>query len=271
MAKVFYFPTALLLSHTLHFIIFTKMHYGYYYKKVFYFPTVLLLIFFVFYYSSHTLSPLYTYYLYFTIMLTLLISPESIPDELFISPNSNPKEIVKHGGGRPKNIVWNYFEHNALKHSGHYDAKCNFCGTYWKNGIVKNLQVHLASKCENVDIETKNKFMHYVAIRDGIINENLMEIESDDGSEELSEERVALIDRSILKAFVMCAIPFRIIENPYFINVLKNLQPNYSPPSRERLTTNLLSEESIRTEIKIKNYIEKEKNLTLGIKNTLNI
>jgi hypothetical protein len=66
----------------------------------------------------------------------------------------------------------------------------------------------------------------------------------------------------------MCAVPFRIIENPYFINALKNLQPNYNPPSWKRLTTNLLCEKSIRTEIKIKNYIEKEKNLTLGIKIT---
>ena len=209
-------------------------------------------------------------YLYFTIMSISLISPESIPDESFISPHNNSEEtiVVKRGGGRPKNIVWNYFEHNALKHPGHYDAKCKFCGIYWKNGIVKNLQVHLASKCESVDVETKNKFMHYVATRDGIINENLMEIESDLEDEELSEERVALIDRSILKAFVMCGIPFRIIENPYFINVLKNLQRNYNLQSREHLTTNLLSEESIRTDIKIKNYIEKEKNLTLGIKIT---
>lgn len=201
-------------------------------------------------------------------MSTSLISPESDP---FVSPNSNPEEIIivaKHGGGRPKNIVWNYFEHNALKHPGHFDAKCKFCGTYWRNGIVKNLQVHLASKCENIDIETKNKFMHYVATRDGIINEDHMEI-GDNRNEELSEEQVALIDRSILKAFVMCAIPFRIIENPYFIYVLKKLQPNYNSPSRERLTADLLSEESIRTEIKINNYIEKEENLTLGIKKYL--
>jgi hypothetical protein len=198
-------------------------------------------------------------------MSTSLISPESNSDDPFVSPNSNPEEIIvaKRGGGRPKNIVWNYFEHNALKHPGHFDAKCKFCGTYWKNGIVKNLQVHLASKCENVDIEIKNKFMHYVATRGGVVDEN-MEI-----GEELSEERVALIDRSILKAFVMCGIPFRIIENPYFINVLKNLQPDYNSPSRERLTTDLLSEESVRTEIKINNYIEKEKNLTLGIKKYL--
>src|SRR5277367_5953863 len=108
--------------------------------------------------------------------------------------------------------------------------------------------------------------MHYVAIRDGIINENHMEIESDGGNEELSEERVALIDRSILKAFVMCDIPFRIIENPYFINILKNLKSTYNPPSREYLSTNLLSEESIRIEIKINNILEREKNLTLGMK-----
>ena len=111
--------------------------------------------------------------------------------------------------------------------------------------------------------------MHHVTTRDGIVNENQMEIESDGRNEELSEERVALIDRSILKAFVMCVTPFRIIENPYFISVLKNLQPNYNPLSQERLTTDLLSEESIRTEIKVNNYIEKEKNLTLGIKKYL--
>ena len=131
MMKVFYFPTALLLFHTLH-IIFTKMHYIYYYKKVFYFPTVLLLVFFMFYYSSLTLFPLYMYYLYFTIMSTSLISPESNLDDPFISPNSNPKEfiVVKHDGGRPKNIIWNYFEQNALKHPSHFNAKCKFCSTY---------------------------------------------------------------------------------------------------------------------------------------------
>ena len=35
----------------------------------------------------------------------------------------------------------------------------------------------------------------------------------------------------------------------------------YNSPSREHLTADLLSEKSIRTEIKINNYIEKEENL----------
>ena len=63
----------------------------------------------------------------------------------------------------------------------------------------------------------------------------------------------------------MCGIPFRIIENPYFINMLKKLQANYNPPSRERLSNNLLSEECIRVEIEINNFLERSKNLTLGM------
>lgn len=56
------------------------------------------------------------------------------------------------------------------------------------------------------------------------------------------------------------------IENPYYVNMIKNLRSNYNPPSRDHLSTNLLAEESIRVEIKICNLLEKAKNLTLGIK-----
>jgi hypothetical protein len=155
------------IFHSPFIFLYTSFHYLN--QKKVYFPTVLLLMF---YYSSHTLSPLYMYYYLYIIMSTSLISPESIPDESFISLNPEETIVVKRGGGRPKNIVWNYFKHNALKHPGHYDAKCKFCGTYWKNGIVKKLQVHLANKCENVDVKVKNKFMHYIATKDGIVNEN---------------------------------------------------------------------------------------------------
>ena len=110
--------------------------------------------------------------------------------------------------------------------------------------------------------------MHIVAKRDGLDNTEEIEIADNerDKNNKLLPEQVALIDRSVLKAFVMCGIPFRVIENPYYVNMLKNLQPNYNPPSRERLSNNLLSEECIRVEMKINNYLEKSKNLTLGMK-----
>ena len=144
---------------------------------------------------------------------------------------------------------------------------CKFCDKYWKVGVVKRLQVHLARECENVDVEVKNKYMLMVAKRDGLGENIEVEIDmDDDGNKELSVEQRALIDRSVLRAFVMCGIPFRIIENPYFISMLKNIRSNYNPPSRERLSTNLLHEEAARVEIKISNALERAKNLTLGMK-----
>ena len=115
--------------------------------------------------------------------------------------------------------------------------------------------------------------MHIVAKRDGLLDDN-MEIEATnvtnasekDKNNELSTEQIAFMDRSMLKAFVMCGIPFRVIENPYFINLFKNLQSNYNLPSRDRLSTNLLSEECVRVEIKINGVLEVSKNLTLGMK-----
>jgi hypothetical protein len=197
-----------------------------------------------------------------------------IPEDPFVPPHDSPEEVdlenTKHAGGRPKNAVWQFFEHNSLKHPGHFDAKCKFCDRYYKIGIVKRLQVHLARECENVDVDIKNKYMHIVAKRDGLDNTGEIEITNADNerdkNNELLPEQVALIDRSVLKAFVMCGIPFRVIENPYYVNMLKNLQPNYNLPSREQLSNNLLSEECIRVEIKINNYLEKSKNLTLGMK-----
>ena len=112
--------------------------------------------------------------------------------------------------------------------------------------------------------------MHIVAKRDGLDNTGEIEITNADNerdkNNELLPEQVALIDRSVLKAFVMCGIPFRVIENPYYVNMLKNLQANYNLPLQKQLSNNLLGEECIRVEIKINNYLEKSKNLTLGMK-----
>lgn len=184
---------------------------------------------------------------------------------------SDIEETEKHGGGRPKDKVWQYFEFNPTKHAGHYDAKCKFCARFWKTGVVKKLQVHLARECEYVETDVKNKFMFIVARRDGLNDDREAEAFdtniNDENNQigELTEEQVALLDRSILRVFVMCGIPFKVVENPYFINMIKNLRSNYRLPSRERLSTNLLNEESVRVEIKINNSLEKAKNLTLGM------
>ena len=55
------------------------------------------------------------------------------------------------------------------------------------------------------------------------------------------------------------------IENPYFINMLKILQSTYVSPSRDHLASKLLCKKTARVEIKINNALEKAKNLMLGM------
>ena len=133
------------------------------------------------------------------------------------------------------------------------------------------MQVHLACECKDVDTEVKNKYILIVARRNNL-NDN-MKVEAfeanmndkNDKNNELPAKQAALIDHLILKAFVMYRIPFQVVKNPYFINLLKNLQSNYNSSSWECFSTNLLNEESIRVEIKINNSLENTKNLTLGM------
>jgi hypothetical protein len=54
-------------------------------------------------------------------------------------------------------------------------------------------------------------------------------------STELSESRITHINRALIKYFVACGISFRIVEHPFFINLLKELNGRYDPPTRDIL------------------------------------
>jgi len=54
------------------------------------------------------------------------------------------------------------------------------------------------------------------------------------------------------------------VENPWFINLIKSLQPEYDPPSRRTLSGSLLEAEVARVNIKINHELDKESNFTIG-------
>ena len=72
------------------------------------------------------------------------------------------------------------------------------------------------------------------------------------------------IARSIMKAFVMCNIPFCVIENSYFVDLIKTLQPGYDLPSRQVLSGTLLQAEAARVNVQITNELDNESNFTIG-------
>ena len=62
----------------------------------------------------------------------------------------------------------------------------------------------------------------------------------------------------------MCNIPFCIIENPYFVDLIKTLQPGYDLPSRQVLSGTLLQAEAARVNVRITNELDNESNFTIG-------
>ena len=61
-----------------------------------------------------------------------------------------------------------------------------------------------------------------------------------------------------------CGISFTVIENPFFIEMLKTLQPGYTPPSHKLLAGNLLETEVAKVNRKIKRELSAGENFTLG-------
>jgi len=53
------------------------------------------------------------------------------------------------------------------------------------------------------------------------------------------------------------------VENSWFINLIKSLQPGYDPPLRCTLSRSLLEVEVTRINIKINNELDKESNFTI--------
>lgn len=191
-------------------------------------------------------------------------------------PSENPRK------GRRFTEVWNgHMIKGVQKTRGHYAATCSYCNFYWKDGKPHVLREHLANHCRKCPQEVSLQFAK-------IVGNEIAENEEDDESDsELTTKKQRLNDgqtsirsfyknkelekgysdeihRSITKAFVMCNIPFSIIENPWFIDLIKTLQPGYDPPSRQVLSGTLLESETSRVNIRIMNELSADNNFTIG-------
>ena len=62
----------------------------------------------------------------------------------------------------------------------------------------------------------------------------------------------------------MAGIPFEVIENPFILDLLKDLNPGYVPPSRSTLSGRLLDNEVARINNKIREELETADGLTLS-------
>ncbi|CAG8720122.1 14_t:CDS:2 [Rhizophagus irregularis] len=117
-------------------------------------------------------------------------------------------DLNKKKRGRPKTDVWEYFKEGP-RNRGHCSAECNFCG--WKQQIGQpiEMQGYIAINCSKAPYEIKTIFLEKPKI-----NEKFE-------STKIDQVKVEMVNHAIVKFFGCCGIPFHIIENPFFIDLLR--------------------------------------------------
>ncbi|GBC49441.2 ribonuclease H-like domain-containing protein [Rhizophagus irregularis DAOM 181602=DAOM 197198] len=188
--------------------------------------------------------------------------------------NDNQNTIInqnKKKRGRPKTDIWDYFKEGP-RNRGHCSAECNFCGWKQQVGQPIEMQGHIALNCLKVSPEVKSLFLEKVKNNGHLgynkkikISHNQPKIDEIFDSTKIDQAKIEMANRAIVKFFACCGIPFHIIENPFFIDLLRTLCPGYNPPCRQTLTEDMLNAEisHVITEINLK--LNNEKNLTLGV------
>lgn len=182
--------------------------------------------------------------------------------------------------GRPYSGVWKHFDKGESKGDGHWEGTCQYCEKFYPRAKPNLLRAHLANNCKNVPEEWRRHF-NYILVNnlndiptDEPLNESNItvnlpqkwkKVTTNQPDQPNTEMDASMIDEAITLAFVMCGIPFRVISNPFFVNVLKNLNPNYNAPSREVLSGRLLDNEVAKVNKKVDEIIESTDNITIGL------
>ncbi|CAG8696657.1 13943_t:CDS:2, partial [Racocetra fulgida] len=60
---------------------------------------------------------------------------------------------------------------------------------------------------------------------------------------ELDQQKIKRVHLAWARAFAICGIPWHTIENPFFIEALKETNLSYNPPTRQFLSGHLLEQQ----------------------------
>jgi len=193
--------------------------------------------------------------------------------DVLIEDSSNQK----HKGGRPLGTIWEDIQKGEPVAPGKFAATCKYCGISWPRGEIPKLEQHLSNHCSEAPGSVVRKYMSKIIERNDKpskkrkLSEYAQQtIDSYHDATELPGSRITRINRALIKFFIACGISFRIVEHPFFVNLMKELNGGYNPPSREVLVDQLLERELTQVNSKTKSELEKETNLTLGLLNVIN-
>jgi BED zinc finger len=185
------------------------------------------------------------------------------------SNNNNNKGKGK--GGRRQDEVWIHFAQSERDSQGHATATCNYCQVKYMRGEISILQGHIANHCTEAPISLVRKYQ--TALEENQTKHNKKRKvpqgqryldEYHDVARSLPQGRVDRIDRALIKFFVCCGVLFRVVESPFFIDLLKELNSAYNLPSQDILSNRLLESELGYVNSKVSKELDSTNNLTIG-------
>ncbi|CAG8816588.1 30679_t:CDS:2 [Gigaspora margarita] len=174
----------------------------------------------------------------------------SSSDEDISTSTSNIEKSKKNLGGRPDGPVWNYFTKGEKVGKGRYKATCNFCSMSWNRGEPIELESHLANHCSMADSTVIRYFLAKILSNTEKDKPNKKrksniygKLDQHVSIIELDQQKIKRIHLAWTRAFAICGIPWNVIENPFFIEALKETNLSYKPPICKFLAGHLLEQQ----------------------------
>ncbi len=140
---------------------------------------------------------------------------------------------------------------------------------------LKEMIAHIALTCPKASHNIKTIFLEKVKKNEKLgykdnnknvkLDLNQPKITGMFESTRIKQNKVKIVNRVIVRVFACCGIPFYIIENLFFVNLLRILCSGYYLLSRNTLSGNMLNAEISHITIEINLKINGEKYLTLGL------
>lgn len=207
-----------------------------------------------------------------------------------INSEQTKQNTKNSNAGRKKSPVWEYFNQQGIQKHGHVGCICKGCGWKRKVGKAYEMVEHLALSCSKVTGDVKNIFLQELRERNALkpddFTDNLDYLIPDndqpkkkqktsliqtkitskfESTAEIDSTKAQRCNRALTRFFICCGIPFKIISNPFFIDLIKCLCPSYQLPNRNTFASSWVNQELSQVVSRISDDIRDSDNITLGI------
>ena len=172
--------------------------------------------------------------------------------------------------------MWEHCE-KIFNASGKIESvKCNYCETSYKFGSTSTIKAHLSKKHsillipkekENFSIGNANGSEDIIIENESDSETNLNETTIPDifnktDASGFSKNKLSSIRRTLLLFLITASLPFRIVENMYFMKLINLLCPFFTIPNRRSLAGPCLDETYEAIIFQIKNKVKLAKTIT---------